>query len=126
VLSHASKQTDSNDGLEFVKDDTDDGTLKQGEISALDKLPWSTHGYLLLCGCNTGLAGARGWTPAQAFAARQGVPTLGQNGYAYFSKDWSSYTEKSAGDTKISLWAYQRGKNGMLGSGCRLLGRVFK
>ena len=121
LLTHASKQDDNQDGLEF-----DPGTLTEGEIKALAKLPWSEYGYLVLSSCNSGLIGQRSWTPAGAFATGQGVPTVGQAGYGYFSTQWASYKEKSASDRKISLWAYKRGRNSMLGDGSRMLGIVFK
>lgn len=124
VLSHASKQTDSNDGLEFHKVGNE-GTLKQDEILGLKKLAWSDSGYLILAGCNTGLAGQRGWTPAEAFSRSQGVPTIGQTGYAYFSENWCSYDEKESADRNICLWAYKRGKNDSLGGGGRMLGKVY-
>lgn len=126
LLTHASKQTNSNDGLEFQSDVGNDGTLKQEEISKLMKLPWSEYGYLILAGCNTGLTGARGWSPAQTFALHQGVPTLGQAGYGYFSTDWNSYDEISSGDTRICLWAFRRGKNGAFGGGERIPATVYK
>lgn len=87
IFSHASKQEDSEDGLEFISGGLNDGTLKKTEIKGLVKLPWSEYGYLILSGCNTGLVNKRGWAPASAFAFKQGVPTLGQIGYAYFSKN---------------------------------------
>ncbi|MFO1372817.1 MAG: hypothetical protein U1F42_10650 [Candidatus Competibacteraceae bacterium] len=126
LLTHASKQADSNDGLEFQSDVGNDGTLKQSEISKLLKLPWSQYGYLVLAGCNTGLTGTRGWAPAQTFALYQGVPTLGQAGYGYFSTNWSSYKEISSSDTRICLWAFRRGKNGALGNGERISGIIYK
>lgn len=126
ILTHASKQTDSNDGLEFHSEG-DDGTLKQDEIMSLTKLPWADYGYLILGGCNTGLAGQRGWTPAAAFAHSQGVPTLGQKGFAYFSEAWTTYDEKEADDVTVCLWAYDRARNASgSGSGGRILGQVYK
>ena len=126
LLTHASKQTNDNDGLEFQPGMDDDGTLKQVEISNLKKLPWSEYGYLLLTGCNTGLIGTRGWAPAKTFALNQGVLTLGQAGYGYFSTNWSSYNEIGPSDTNICLWAYRRGKNGAFGSGVRIPGIMYK
>ncbi|MFO1359392.1 hypothetical protein [Plasticicumulans sp.] len=124
LLTHASKDT-NDDGLEFKKDDGDDGTLKRHEIMALPILPWSKYGALILGGCNTGLSGKRGWTPAQVFAQQQRIITLGQTGYAYFSNAWNDYSESSPSDTSICLWAYARGKNGKLGNGNRLPGSIF-
>lgn len=125
IFSHASKQDDSQDGLEFLSGVGNDGTLKKSEIDGLVKLPWSRFGYLILTGCNTGLVNERSWAPARAFAQRQGVPTLGQTGYAYFSTDWDTYKQKSPADKHICLWAYKRGKNGMFGDGKRMPGSVF-
>ena len=124
VLSHASKDT-SQDGLEFASVRSD-GTISQPDIKALDAMPWDKSGYLILSGCNTGLLGAkRSWCPAQEFAQKQGVRTLGQTGYAYFSSNLDRYATATTGHTSIALWAYKRGKNGVVGSGSRMHGRVF-
>lgn len=128
IFSHASKQDDSNDGLEFARGAQNDGTLKQSEILSLQKLPWADNAYLILTGCNTGLIDQRGWCPAKSFALKQGVITIGQTGYAYFSNQWKTYSEKSPADKNIYLWAYARGKNGaygLLSSGNRMPGKVF-
>ena len=125
VFSHASKQIDRNDGLEMLGRE-DDGTLKGPEILALPKLPWADSGaYLVLTGCNTGMQGKRGWAPASAFAQGQGVPTLGQAGFAYFSKLWPRYLQKSPGESRIVLWAYRRARNSLGGSGARIPGVLF-
>jgi len=127
LLTHASIQDDRNDGLEFAGSDAEDGTLKHSEIVALKKLPWAKNGFLILCGCNTGLAKGRSWIPAHSFALVQGVPTVGQAGYAYFSKEWMNYQKTSEKDSQICLWAYDRGKNAtFFGSGSRMAGLVFK
>lgn len=120
IFSHASKQTDGQDGLEFKPAGSEDGTVSRVEIKNLEKLPWSRHGYLHLSGCNTGLVDERGWCPARVFSGRQKVLCFGQSGYAYFSKNWQTYIEKSASDKTIALWAYRRGKNGLFGSGGRM------
>ncbi len=125
LFTHSSKQTDGNDGLEFRRDDHDDGTLKRAEIAGLARLPWHTRGFLILAGCNSGIAGDRGWTPAGDFASGQQVTTLGQVGYGYFSKVWDDYSETSPSDSPIALWAYRRGKNGALGNGNRIPARIF-
>lgn len=125
LLTHSSKQDNSRGGLEFRRQG-DEHTLRQDEISALTKLPWDKNGFLILAGCNTGNSGQRGWCPAQSFAIRQGVTTLGQVGYAYFSKNWRTYEEKNPQDANICLWAFERGKNATFGSGARMPGRVFK
>lgn len=134
LLTHASKQSNNHDGLEFRRNPNDqqldadnDGTLKKDEIRNLIRLPWGPYGHLILCGCNTGLNGQRGWSPAAVFAARQQVPTLGQAGYAYFSKNWENYATKSPTDRRICLWAYTGGRNGPLqiGFGTRMRGKIF-
>lgn len=125
ILSHASKG-DNQDGLEFMGGGGQDGTISQTEMSSLAKLNWSASGKLILHGCNTGVSGGRGWTPASVFAKAQGVPTTGQAGYAYFSKQWSTYDEIDAASTGIYLWAYRRRRNGWLGGGERMDGIVFR
>ena len=125
IFSHASKQQGGNDGLEFQSDGDLDGTLTAAEILGLPVLPWAADGYLVLAGCNTGIGGQRKWVPAEVFARHQRVITVGQAGYAYFSKTWSSYAEKAPSHTRISLWAYRRGKNGVFGSGSRMEAGVF-
>ena len=129
ILTHASKDTGGDDGLEFALSDAEDGTLKHSEIVALKKLPWAKNGFLILCGCNTGLSKQRKWIPAHSFALAQGVPTVGQAGYAYFSTEWQEYKETSPSDTRMCLWAYERKKNAtafIFGSGRRMAGIVFK
>lgn len=121
VFSHASKGS-SNDGLEFRPSASDDGTLAQSEILALPKLNWAENARLILSGCNTGLAGTRGWTPAGVFSKSQKVHTIGQAGYSYFSQCQGAYVPINARATTVYLWAYQRGKNGMFGSGGRMPG----
>lgn len=78
--THASKQTEGNDGLEFLPDSEQNGTLQFGEISRLEQLGWARNAALILSGCNTGLILGRGCSPAQALATQQKVKTLGQNG----------------------------------------------
>jgi hypothetical protein len=124
VFSHASKGDDE-DGLEFKPTDDDGGTLTQGDIVSLAKLPWAGDGLLTLAGCNTGLLGTRGWAPAQVFANSQGVTTVGQTGYAYFSKARDRYERIDRGSQNVYLWAYKRGQNAMLGFGARLPGKTF-
>lgn len=126
VFSHASKDDGETDGLEFPGNDQDDGTLTQTEILNLPVLDWHPHrGLLTLAGCNTGLAGTRGWAPAQAFADGQGVRAQGQAGYAYFSELRHTYREISSGSKSVYLWAYRRGRNGVLGNGARMAAQVF-
>jgi hypothetical protein len=113
ILTHSSKQDDRNDGLEFSEpeDSIEDGTLHHSEIVALKRLPWAKNGFLILSGCNTGLAMKRKWAPAFSFALIQRVPTVGQAGYAYFSTSWSTYGRTSAGSKETCLWAYKRSGN---------------
>lgn len=127
IFSHASKQENGEDGLEFRKssDPADGQTLKGEEIDRLEGLPWSKDGFLILSGCNTGLTGDRGWSPARRFARAQGVTALGLPGYGYFSKSWDRYKETGARDQEIYLWAYRRGWNSPFGGGYRLPGVVF-
>jgi hypothetical protein len=70
----------------------------QHEISALTKLPWDKNGFLILAGCYTEKIGGRGWCPTHSFTKQQCVTTLGQVGYAYFSKNWFTYEEKDPED----------------------------
>lgn len=121
IFSHASKGG-NNDGLEFKPGGTNptadnDGTLGQNEMGILPKLKWTNDGKMHLASCNSGNDGSRGWTPAQEFANRQGVPVSGEDGYAYFSTSPSTYKETTPQDQKIYLTAYKRGKNGWWGFG---------
>lgn len=129
IFSHASKQENGEDGLEFVRSGSQNEyhTLTRDEIIQLRKLPWAVNdGCLILAGCNTGRTDKRGWCPAQTFALHHRVITLGQNGYSYFSKQWQSYEETNPVNTGIFLWAYKRGKNGMVGDGTRILATVYR
>lgn len=126
IFSHASKQVEGNDGLEFTPDSEQNGTLQFREISRLQQLDWGNNAVLLLSGCNTGLTSGRGWSPAQAFATQQKVKTLGQKGFSYFSNSWENYSQKSPRDQRICLWAYERGQNGLLGGGRRISGQIFR
>lgn len=123
LLTHASIQGDGHDGLEFH---VDHSTVKCGEIHALPLLPWGGEGaHLILSSCNSGKLDSRSWCPARALAGKQRVATIGQAGFAYFSRTWDTYTEKRAADRRIGLWAYSRRRNGWLGSGQRMPGVVF-
>lgn len=124
IFSHASKGSDA-DGLEFQPEGTDDGTLNQSEILALEKLHWASNGELILASCNSGLTGKRGWAPAQVFAQSQQVLTIGMAGYAYFSKNVAKYEVTTPNDQTIYLWAYRRGRNGIFGGGGRMPGVPF-
>jgi hypothetical protein len=126
LLTHAYKNPDaegsttSSEGLEFK------GTaLTHQEIVGLQKLNWATSGFLILSGCNTANVGSRQWAPAHSFALIQGVPTVGNLGFAYFSTQWGRYS-KVQGEATIGLWAYRRGRNGFFGNGERIAGTVFK
>lgn len=126
LLTHASKQTDAQDGLEFAGGAG--GTLTKDEIARLPKMPWTKGGgvRLHLCGCNTGLVGERGWCPAQVLAHSQGVAASGQTGYAYFSSDAETYKAITERDTTVFLRAYKRGRNGLTGDGRRMEEKVFQ
>jgi len=124
VVSHASKEPDGGDGLEFANL-TSDSTITQADFRSLAKMSWHADGYLILSGCNTGLAGAgRTWTPASEFARSQRIRTLGQAAYSTFSKTWSSYTTQAATDTAIALWAYKCRRNNLTGNGARMKGVI--
>lgn len=119
VFSHASKQMDDLDGLEFA-DGPGGTTLTQADIQSLPRLPWSqNHEFngIYLHGCNTGLIGQRGWCPADAFAKSQGVTAYGEKGFAYFSKNRETYQEISPSDTEVHLYAYNRMRNNPTGDG---------
>jgi|GEM_PF-1588221 len=127
IFSHASKTGDSEqNGLEFKKDTSEDGTVMRNELEGLPPLDWdSKQGYLILSGCNSGLAGNRNWTPAERFAQTQKVRTTGQSGYAYFSSSRDSYVEINDASEVVYLWAYKRRRNGWSGSGQKMEGVTF-
>ena len=98
----------------------------RAEIESLAPLNWHpTQGYLILSGCNSGLGGARGWSPAEFFARSQKVRTTGQTGYAYFSTSRDSYDEIDDSSTTVYLWAFKRKRNGFTGDGGRMEGVTF-
>ncbi len=94
-------------GLEFP-----DGTLTRGGIERLARVRWDEHGLLLLFGCNTGVPhiGTR-WVPAQEFATRQGVTTLGQPGWADFSERKERYVRIDGRPGGVYLEAFWQGSN---------------
>ena len=112
VFSHASKEPGSRgeEGIECRLLATD-GTITKAEIEALPRLNWDTRGVLILAGCNTGLKGKRGWSPAESFANTQKVKTIGQAGFAFFSEDPSVHKTISASSAKVYLWAFERRQN---------------
>lgn len=124
IFSHASLDS-SQDGLEFKGDSNEDGTISKGELASLAKLNWLSGGSLVLHGCNTGVSGSRGWTPAEVLAKSQGVPTTGQTGYGYFSQQYGTYVEWHPSYLVVHLWAYKRKLNSLFGDGSRMPGRVF-
>ncbi len=133
LFTHATKQTDEKDGLEF-KPTGSDGTLTRGEIRSLPKLNWDDkNGLLVLRGCNTGLSGShlfgligkRNWTPAREFAKSQKVKTIGQAGFSYFSQNENKHVEINQGSKQVYLWAYECTKNVPLGWGLRMDGIPF-
>lgn len=122
IFSHASKDSQK-DGIEF-----DPGTLDRSEMANLSALPWGRDGEFFLHGCNTGLSGDRGWTPAQVIAIGQQVKTWGQAGYAYFSRKESTYSaiddmKRYVGE--VYLWAYRRRRNDIDGDGLKMPGILF-
>jgi hypothetical protein len=119
VFSHASKG-DETDGIEFS-----DNTLTRNNIADLPRLNWKPGATLVLHSCNTGVIGERGWTPAAEFAVSQGIFTIGQSGYAYFSETDHQYKESSSTATEMYLWAYQRRRNGFMGDGSKMPGVMF-
>ena len=131
IFSHASKQDDGRDGLEFRVSGTTNQhrTLLQSEIQALSQLPWEDKAYLILSGCNTGKEGERTWSPARTFSTFQKVAVVGQDGWSYFSKKWPRYVEQAPNDGHIYLWSYDRARNsstfGLLGDAERKPGIVF-
>lgn len=123
LFTHASKQTDDWDGLEFP--DAPEGkrgerTVTRKEIAEYPVLDWAQDGFLVLHGCNTGLKGKRKWTPAQAFADRQKVKTFGQSGYAYFSQKGWMWERIDKESPEVYLWAYKHRKNVLPGGGIPL------
>ena len=113
------------DGLEF-ESVRSDGTITQSDIRALGVMPWDPNGCLVLAGCNTGVTGStRLWCPAQEFALSQHVRTLGMTGFSSFSSNWNTFVKATTSHREIALWAYKKGRNGALGSGLRMPGRMF-
>ncbi len=127
VFSHASKQVDGQDGLEFAALEGASGTIKRDDISSLTLLPWqdSLQVRLELFGCNTGLRGGRGWCPAEHFAQVQLVPCRGESGFSYFSKELEHYEPQTPEDSIVFLHAYRRGINDPLGDGSKMPTRAY-
>jgi hypothetical protein len=129
LLVHASYDNDpkTKDGLEFKADTINDGTLTKQEIGLLPKLYWiKNEGVLYITGCNTSIARDNPpWSPAEEFCKSQGVTTVGQSGYAYFSKVKSKYIRIDNTSQDVYLWAFMRGKNGILGNGSKIDGHTF-
>ena len=119
LFTHASKG-EGNDGLEFRPGQGDDGTIGNVELMTLNRLKWAKDGLLAMHGCNTGTGGSRGWAPAGSIASAQGIATVGQKGYSYFSANPARYEEINAGSPRVYLWAYRRNRNGVLGGGERI------
>lgn len=112
LLTHADK-FGTTPGLEFGRDGGDpDSTLDDVDIAKLPRLPWTKFGLLVLSGCGTGLPmrGAKE-SMARRFAQTQRVNTVGQRGFASFSRRWGHYGETSASTEKMYLWAYRGKKN---------------
>lgn len=139
LLTHASKggpyPGGGEGGLEFAPLDRatqtcpTDITVENAQIGRMTQLPWASGAFLVLCGCNTGIGAAGHASVAQSFALRQGVTTIGQGGFAYFSTRWLYHRTAHPHDAEICLWAFARGRNSRLpplASGLRLEGRVFR
>lgn len=129
LFTHASKQLDGRDGLEFKSNKTDNGTLTREEITSLPKLNWDEqNGLLVLHGCNTGLIGGRSWAPAQEFAKSQKIKTEGQSGFSYFSQSDKQYIEIYQENIEVYLWAFKRGRNTswLSGDGKRMDGITYQ
>jgi hypothetical protein len=124
VFSHASKSSGQGT-LEFTGSSSADGTITTPEIKALPVLPWADDAVLVLHGCRSGLPGSNGRAAAKEFASAQGVHTVGQPGYAYFSRSRCQYSTISSSSTPTFLWAYARGRNSILGSGGAMRGIDF-
>jgi hypothetical protein len=105
-----------------------DITVENAQIGRMTQLPWAPKAFLLLCGCNTGLAPAGHSPVARSFALRQGVRTIGQMGYAYFSMRWPYYRTITPDVGEICLWAFARGRNRfpLVATDLRIEGRVFR
>ncbi|WP_149495350.1 hypothetical protein [Roseiconus lacunae] len=127
VFTHASKQDDQQDGLEFAQTGNSSGTLTRSDIEGLPRLPWADDNQgVHLYGCNTGLIGEREWAPGSAFTQSQRVTTYALTGFGYFSSNPNRYVEISNADDVVYLYAYKRGRNGLLGDGSRMKEKVFK
>lgn len=106
-----------------------DITIENAQIGRMTQLPWAPNAFLLLCGCNTGIAAAAGHAPvAQTFALRQGVRTIGQMGFSSFSMRWAYYRRTDPSTREICLWAYARGRNRfpLFATDARIEGRLFR
>lgn len=106
-----------------------DITVENAQIGRMTQLPWAPNAFLLCCGCNTGTSSAPGHpSVAQSFAVRQGVRTVGQQGFSSFSMRWSYYRRTTPATAEMCLWAYSRGSNTfpLFATGARLPGLVFR
>lgn len=98
IFSHASPDRGHNEpGIDFKDLEKDNDavltTRNPNEIGALAKLRFTENAYLTLAGCNTSNENfSSGATVAQAFAIRQGIPVLGNEGYTDFSYTPDKYT----------------------------------
>ena len=147
LFTHASKLSSSHKsgGLEFAEVCAPggmqcvDGTMSGESIEKLPRLNWDESGYLMLCSCNSGLGGNK--SIGARFSNSQRVTTIAQAGNGYFSRKWDHYLEifepgkeaealqdrfcASSQLLNTSLWAYERMRNGFLGSARRMPGKVF-
>lgn len=127
LFLHASKPTGDNSGFEFAPVTSGaDATLKKNEMHALEKLPWGAGARLDLRGCNTGMVGERRpWAVAEVMAKAQGVRTVGQMGYSYFSTAKTHYEEATLTSKVVYLWAFRRKKNDFIGDGKAIPAKEF-
>lgn len=126
VFTHASKPTGERSGLEFAPLNGADATLRRDEIEALAKMPWSSDAILDLRGCNTAMVGERrSWSIAEVMAKAQGVKTVGQMGYSYFSESRMEYVPITPSTKRVHLWAFHRKKNQLLGDGSMIPAKTY-
>lgn len=126
VFTHASKPTGERSGLEFAPAHGSDATLRRDEIEALAKMPWAKNALLDMRGCNTAMTGERrSWSIAEVMAKSQGVKTVGQMGYSYFSESRTEYKAITGATPKLYLWAFHRKKNELFGDGSMIPAKTY-
>ena len=126
IFSHASKG-ESEDGLEFLASNSEDGTISYDEILSLPRLSWAKDATLTLYGCNSGISGeARDLSIAELFSESQKTIVCGQKGYAYFSESDIEYKKISTTSKVVYLWAYKRGQNSVFGNGFKIKPQIVR